>query len=122
MRDIEGPYGYSVVSRHIEGQRAPPTSGVDYRFSGAQIKFSTDVVHLCVLRFFQSGGGRLEVSTRIYQFAIEPELVEVVSQIVMAMDVFARAAEAIDLQAVHPLRHYPPIPTAGACLRHRAVH
>src|SRR5271165_1685009 len=112
-RDIEGLDLDAIFPSHIECQRAPAAACFDYPLSGPQAKLAANVFHFGFLGLLEGGRGRLKVSAGVHQFGIEPQFVEIVPQIVVAMDVVARASQSIRLQPIHGMRAEPGIPALG---------
>ena len=107
--DVERPDGDAVVPGHVECQRAPAASGLHHPSLRPQLQLPAHVLHLRALRVFEARAGRREVGAGVYHLAVEPQAVEVVSEIVVMVDVVPHRLPAVrpDHPAAHPLGPRP---------------
>ncbi len=94
-RDVDGRDAHPVMPRHVQGQGAPATSGFDDRLARLQSQFAADPIELCALRHVERRLWRFEVRTGVHEFAVEPQSVEVVAEIVVMVHVPAGTAERV---------------------------
>src|SRR5271167_201360 len=109
MRDVEGLHPDAVALRHVNGQRSPAAAGFYHGFAGLQPKLATDHFELGLLRRFERGLGPREIGTGVKHALVEPQAVKVVGQVVVALDVGARATRRVGLEPVKPLGAQPSV-------------
>src|SRR2546429_9388208 len=85
-------------------------------------QFAADVVHLGDLRLLQRDVGRRKIGAGVDELRIEPESIEIPRQVVMMMDILARALRRIRSHALHPARSGSRVPMLARCHRDRAIH
>lgn len=106
--------------RHVNRESAPAAAGFDDAFAGLELNFAADVIHLGDLRFFERSVGRREIRTGVNEMRVEPELVEIDVEIVMAVNIFRGAAKRIVLGEIQPARDELEIPFARVRVLHGA--
>src|SRR5215471_15003236 len=110
MRDIVGLHGNAVVLGHMKRERTPSAPGLGNRLAGLKPELAAYVVHLGYLGRFQSGLWRRKISASVDQLGIQPQLVKIVSQIIMAMDVLLGAPFSVVLEPIHRFGHEALMP------------
>src|SRR6185312_62302 len=95
VRDVERAHFHPVVPRHMQGERAPPEPRLDDRLTRLQAELAADVVHLGSLRLIERRRLLWVIRTRISHRASEPERIELVADVVMVVNVVARACEGV---------------------------
>ena len=94
LRDVEAAHAYAVVLGHEQREPAPAAAGLDDALAGLQLQLAADVMHLRLLRLLDRHGRIGEVGARVLQrLAIEPQLVEIVAEVVVVMDVALRVVQ-----------------------------
>ena len=68
------------------GRRAPAATGFDHPLAGPQVKLAADKIHLRKLRVLQGRIPRRKVCAGVDQLAVKPQPIEVITEIVVAMD------------------------------------
>ena len=96
----------------MQRQCAPAATGLDHLVAGPQAQFAADVLHFRHLGIFQSHGRRREIGAGVDHLPIEPQLVEIVAEIVVVMDVVARLLQRVAPRFEH--RAQPRAPAADA--------
>ena len=92
--NIEGAHPHAMLLRHVARQSAPAAAGFDHLLSGLQSQLAADVLELGELGLLEAEVRRLEVGAGVlHRSAVEPLAIEVVAQVVVAMDVVARVGE-----------------------------
>jgi len=79
----------------------PATTGLDDAIPWLKLQFTANIVQLGLLRFGERRGRRRIIGARIHQLGVQPQLVEIVPQIVVAMNVMAGAVQTIRLAPAH---------------------
>ena len=101
------------MARHVNRQRSPAAPGFDYRVATPQPQLATYEIELGALRLGERHGRVREVRAGVDEVGIEPQLIEVVAQVVV-VDIAAGVAERIGRGQQRP--------DAGAPCRRRARH
>src|SRR3954469_24002026 len=78
--------GDAVVLHGVHDEGAPSAADVEQPLTGAESKLATDEIELGALRVVQRVAGAMEVRARVHHALVEPELVEVVSDVVVVAD------------------------------------
>src|SRR6202050_5319144 len=107
LRDVEGAYPHAVFARHVQRQRAPAAAGFDDGLAGFQLQLAAHVVHLGDLGLIERGSRRRVVRAGIGHGAAEPQRVELVADVVVVVDVVARAVERIAMWAMQRAQRAP---------------
>ena len=76
----------AVVLGGVHNEAAPTTANVEQTLAGLEAKLATDQIELRFLRDIERVIGGAEIGARINHPAIEPELIEVVSDVVVKAD------------------------------------
>src|SRR5262245_23838211 len=112
-RHVAGAHRDAMASRDVQRQRTPAAAGFDDSLAGTEAQLPRDVLHLRDLGLFERRGLGREVRAGVDHFAVEPEPVEIVAQVVVMMGVDARAGRGVPA----PAEPAPP----GARLGHPPV-
>ena len=105
VRDVERPHPHAVVPRHEQREAAPAAARFDDAFAGLQPQLAAHVVHLGLLRLLERHPGLGEVGAGVLQrFAVEPDRVKIVAEIVMPVDVVGRGRQRRIRRQVGPRR------------------
>ena len=94
--DVVGTDFDAVVPGHVARQSAPPAAGLDHAFAGPQPEFAAHMVHFGELRLLQRHVRRGKIGAGVLHFLIQPQPVERVACVVMAVNVVARSGEGVD--------------------------
>ena len=97
VREIVRLHGNPVMPRHVKRERAPSASCLHHALAGLKPELPAHVIEFRNLRLFERRRWRGIIRAGIYQLSIQPQLVEIVSQIVVAMNVVAGAMQAVGL-------------------------
>src|SRR4029453_10135425 len=84
-----------VVLGHVERERAPAAARLQHAFARAQAQLAADVLELGALRLLERDARILEVRARVDEILVEPARVEVVAEVIVVVDVGARAPRRI---------------------------
>ena len=117
LRDVEGADPDAVLARHVQGEGAPSTTGFDDLLTRLEHQLAADVVELRALRLLQGRLRRVVVRTGVDHLLVEPQAVEVVAQIVVVVDVAARAGGGVGTRLRQPAQQ-----AALGGGRTRAIH
>jgi hypothetical protein len=90
-RHVEGLHRDAVVLGHVERERAPAAAGLEHALARPQPQLAADVVELRLLRLLEREPRVLEVCARVDEVRVEPALVELVAEVVVVVDIGARA-------------------------------
>ena len=94
LRDVEAAHAHAVVLRHEQREAAPAAAGLDDALAGLQLQLAADVMHLRLLRLLDRHRGIREVRAGVLQrLAVEPQLVEVVAEVVVVVNVALRVRQ-----------------------------
>ena len=85
----------AIVKRHMSCQTAPSTSGFCHSIPGAQLKFSTDMIHLGLLRGFDLHCVFRKISAGVLHLTIQPQLIKIIADIIVVMNILARSGRCI---------------------------
>ena len=91
---VVGLHRDAVVLGHVQRQRAPAAARFDHRFAGREAQLAADVVELRCLRLLQRHRGVGKIGAGVDHVPVEPELVEIVADVVMVVDIAPRPAVA----------------------------
>ena len=87
-RDVVGTHAHTIFTRHIQRKATPSTTGLDHPFPWHKPQLAADEIELGELRLFQACILAREIGTGIDQFLIQPQFVEIITDIVMMMNIF----------------------------------
>ena len=96
------------MTRHVQRQRAPAAPGFDDPLAAIQADLAADVIHFRDLRLVERRRRRRKVSTGVRHRLAEPQRVELVADVVVVVNVLARARERVARTAMTPLREAAP--------------
>ena len=101
---------HAVLTRHVQ-REAPQPQRLDYALPGAQPQLAADMIHLGALRRLErhAGLGKIRAGV-LHRFAVEPQRVELVAEVVVAADVVARRGN----RALAGRGAGPELPPGGA--------
>src|SRR5687767_15916826 len=89
---------------HMQRQRSPATTRLDNSFAGLKLELLADIVHFRDLSLLQCFSRGRKIAASVDQARIEPELIEICSDVVMVMNILARTASRVRLLAPEPER------------------
>ena len=111
--DIVGSDPDAIVFRQITGQAAPAATRLDNAIPGLEREFSTHQFEFGALSLLERQFRVGEIRARVLSvFPVEPQLVEIVAQIVMRMNVLSGSIERVSTWA--PGGNSPSHPGGGA--------
>ena len=87
---VVGLHHCAIVLGHVQRQSAPAAARFEHRFAGRKAQLAAHIVELGLLRLLQPQRGVGEIGAGVHHLAIEPELVEIVADIVMMVDIAPR--------------------------------
>ena len=94
LRDVEAAHAHAVILGHEQREAAPAAAGFDDALAGFQLQLAAHVMHLRLLRLLDRHRGIGEIRAGVLQcLAIEPQLVEVVADVVVVMNVALRIGQ-----------------------------
>ena len=93
-RHVERLDRHAVVARHVKREGPPAAPGLDDRVAGPQPQFAAHEVELGPLCRGERHRRVSEVRARVHEVWIEPQLIEVVSEVVV-VDVAAGVAQGV---------------------------
>ena len=96
---------HAVVLGHVDGQRSPAATELEHFLAGLEGELAAHVIQLRELCLGQRGVWRGVVGAGVDHALVEPQGVEVVTEIVVAVDVLARL-----LAGVQPWRARHAVP------------
>ena len=103
-RDVERAHLHAVVTRHVQRQRTPAATRLDDALAAVQANLAADVIHLGDLRLVERRRRRRKVRARVRHRRAEPERIELVADVVVMMNVLARAVQRVARPTMAPLR------------------
>ena len=92
---VVGAYLDAVMLCHVQGQRAPAAACLDDSLPRLELQLPAHVIELRDLRLVQCGGRCVVVGAGVHHALIQPQLVEIVAEVIVVMHVVPRAAERI---------------------------
>ena len=93
-RHIERLHGHAVVARHVKRQGSPAAPGFDHCVARPQPQLAAHEIELGTLRLGERHRRVRVVGAGVNEVGIEPQLIEVVAEIVV-VDIAAGVAERI---------------------------
>ena len=78
--------GSAVAFRGVHNERPPSAADVEKALAGPKPELSAHEIQLRYLRVVEGIGGRAKIGARVHHPCVEPELVEVVSDIVVILN------------------------------------
>ena len=113
-RNVVGPDHDAIVACHVQRQPAPAATGLHHGLAGLQAQLATDIFQLGLLGVIQAGRGLRKVGAGIHQVRIQPQPVERIADVIVVVDVAARACQCPGLaQRQVQLEPLPPAPAGG---------
>ncbi len=94
-REIERLHPHAVMPRHVQRERAPSAAGLDDALARPEADLAADQIHLRDLGRLERRVGRREVRAGVEQLLVEPELVEVVAEVVVVVDVLPGCLDGV---------------------------
>ena len=89
----------AVVLRHVERQRTPAAARLEHALARPQPQLAADVIELRALRLLEREARILEVRAGVDEVCVEPARVEIVAEVVVVVDVVARAVLRVAMPA-----------------------
>jgi len=78
-----------------QGQCSPSTPRFDDRITLSQPELPTDEIHFRDLRLLECHVGVFEIRARVQELLVEPRLIEIVTEVIVVMNVLTRSLEAV---------------------------
>jgi hypothetical protein len=98
VRDVERANLHAIRTSHVQSEPAPTEAGLDHRLTCTKLQLPADMIELGDLRLIERGVRRGVVRARVGHRASEPQLIEIVADVVVMVNVLAGA-----IQRVSPL-------------------
>jgi len=111
---VVGCHRHTVVPGHMQRQCPPAAARFHHFFTRLQAQFAAYVIQLRNLGIFKIGVRAGEIRAGVHHPFIEPELVEVVADVVVVVDVAARPGEGVAPHVVERSQQFfPDLAMAG---------
>ena len=95
----------------MQRQAAPAAAGFHHALAGREPQLAADVIHFGDLGLLEAGLGGRVIGAGISHGLAQPQRIELIAEIVMAVDIAARAAQGVAPRLVQPA---PDPPRQGA--------
>ena len=94
-RHVPRRHARAVVQCHVSRQPTPAAAGFDDPVARAQLQLATDMIHLGLLRRFNTHAFLGKIGTGVLHLFIQPQSIKVVANIVVMVDVFPGTIVAV---------------------------
>lgn len=94
-RDVERLDPCPVMSGHVQRQRAPAAAGLDDRVPRLQLQLAAHQIELGDLRCLERRFRRVEQRAGVDELAIQPQLIEIIPEVVVVVHVATGQAKAV---------------------------
>ena len=106
-RYVPRRYRHTIVQCHVPRQSTPTAAGFGNPITRAQLKFATNMIHLGLLRHLDSHLFFGKIGAGVLHFFVQPQPIEIVTDIVVMMDVFPGAVVGVraGFALLYPFNH-----------------